>query len=336
MDAGTDRLVTGNRPVQVSGFFMTVAIIGAGMAGLACARTLADRGANVRLFEKSRGLGGRCATRRDALHGLQFDHGVQFVRAKGGAFGTYLDSLRKAGTAMHWPAADGDGKKAYVTVPGMSALARPVAQGLDVMVASRIISMSRISIGWTLIDESGTSHGPFDAVILAIPAPQAAELLGSHRFGVRLRDGVAIVPCLAAMFQFASDVALADVVVPMPSDEKGQASALSWIARDSAKPGREPGKVSFVLHAARHVSLDWLEREPSESPFCWRLNFARWRGIKPGPSPVRRCIVQVIAGGWPSRQNPCVNPACGMPTGVLGFAGISALVTGCATPSRAA
>jgi renalase len=289
---------------------MTVAIIGAGMAGLACARTLADRGANVRLFEKSRGLGGRCATRRDALHGLQFDHGVQFVRAKGGAFGTYLDSLRKAGTAMHWPAADGDGKKAYVTVPGMSALARPVAQGLDVMVASRIISMSRISIGWTLIDESGTSHGPFDAVILAIPAPQAAELLGSHRFGVRLRDGVAIVPCLAAMFQFASDVALADVVVPMPSDEKGQASALSWIARDSAKPGREPGKVSFVLHAARHVSLDWLEREPSEIAVLLEAEFralARHQtGTEPGETLYRSGHRWRLAFTTKPLREPCL------------------------------
>jgi renalase len=248
---------------HISGFFMTVAIIGAGMAGLACARTLADRGAKVRLFEKSRGLGGRCATRRDALHGLQFDHGVQFVRAKGGAFGAYLDGLRADGTAMHWPAADGDGKKAYVTVPGMSALARPVAQGLDVTTASRIISMSRVSIGWTLIDESGASHGPFDAVILAIPAPQAAELLGAHRFGARLRDGVTVAPCLAAMLQFASDAALPDVVVPPPGT-KDQPSLLSWIARDSAKPGHEPGKSTFVVHAARSVSQDWLEREPSE------------------------------------------------------------------------
>lgn len=289
---------------------MTVAIIGAGMAGLACARTLADRGAKVRLFEKSRGLGGRCATRRDALHGLQFDHGVQFVRAKGGAFGAYLDRLCADGAAVHWPAPDGDGKKAYVTVPGMSALARPVSDGLDITTASRIISLSRVSIGWTLIDESGVSHGPFDAVILAIPAPQATELLGSHRFGVRLRDEVATAPCLAAMLQFASDVTLPDVVVPAAADADGQPSLLSWIARDSAKPGREPGKRTFVVHATRHVSQDWLEREPAEIAAllenAFRALARQQAGTEPGETLFRAGHRWRLAFTTKALREPCL------------------------------
>ncbi len=42
----------------------TVAVIGAGMTGITCARALADAGFDVTVFEKSRGLGGRMATRR--------------------------------------------------------------------------------------------------------------------------------------------------------------------------------------------------------------------------------------------------------------------------------
>ena len=42
----------------------TVGVIGAGMAGLACARELAAKGFEVTVFDKGRGLGGRTATRR--------------------------------------------------------------------------------------------------------------------------------------------------------------------------------------------------------------------------------------------------------------------------------
>ena len=50
-----------------------VAIIGAGMAGLAAARLLREAGAGCMIFDKSRGLGGRMATRRAG--DFSFDHG---------------------------------------------------------------------------------------------------------------------------------------------------------------------------------------------------------------------------------------------------------------------
>lgn len=48
---------------------MTVAIIGAGMAGLSCARALVQAGVAVELFDKGRGPGGRMSTRRVELDG---------------------------------------------------------------------------------------------------------------------------------------------------------------------------------------------------------------------------------------------------------------------------
>ena len=54
-----------------------VAVIGAGISGLFAARTLADRGLNVKVFDKGRGLGGRMSTRR--VDGKScFDHGAQY------------------------------------------------------------------------------------------------------------------------------------------------------------------------------------------------------------------------------------------------------------------
>ena len=59
----------------------TVAIVAAGMSGLACARTLTDQGYAVTVFEKSRGVGGRMATRR-TQHDITFDHGAQYFTTR--------------------------------------------------------------------------------------------------------------------------------------------------------------------------------------------------------------------------------------------------------------
>lgn len=288
---------------------MTIAIIGAGMAGLACARALTDRGTRVRVFEKSRGLGGRCATRRDALHGLQFDHGAQFARAKGGEFGNYLQGLIETGAAVPWPAADGDGKRAFVALPGMSALVKPLAAGLDIVTSSRIITLSRTSIGWTLIDESGVSHTPFDAVILAIPAPQAIELLGPHRFASRLREEVATAPCLVTMLHVASDVALPDVMVRTgPAD--GPQPTLAWIARDSARPGRDPGRTTFVLQASAESSRSWLERDMAEVAVSMEQAFRdmaqRETGSEPGETLFRSGHRWRFATTTRALREPCL------------------------------
>src|SRR3981081_2651327 len=57
----------------------SIAIIGAGSSALAAAHTLLDAGYTVTLFEKSRGVGGRAATRKRA--GFIYDHGAQYIKS---------------------------------------------------------------------------------------------------------------------------------------------------------------------------------------------------------------------------------------------------------------
>ena len=113
----------------------SIAIIGAGMAGLAAARLLQQAGARVALIEKSRGVGGRMATRR--VGALQFDHGAQYFTARGQAFKAAVEDLARDGAAAPWF------DDAHVGAPGMSGAARALAQGLEILTgrqASALIS----------------------------------------------------------------------------------------------------------------------------------------------------------------------------------------------------
>ena len=75
-----------------------IIIIGAGMAGLTCARRLTYAGMDVRILDKGRGIGGRLATRRTDT-GLTFDHGAQYVTARGPGFQRTVNGMLRDGFA---------------------------------------------------------------------------------------------------------------------------------------------------------------------------------------------------------------------------------------------
>ena len=123
-----------------------VAVIGAGMAGVSCAEQLQQRGVTVTLFEKSRGLGGRLATRRSE-HGVAFDHGAQYITAHTPAFAQWLNRLHEAGTVAVWqPRRDATKAAAHpwqVGTPAMSALLKPLAAALDLRTRHTIDTLHR-------------------------------------------------------------------------------------------------------------------------------------------------------------------------------------------------
>lgn len=139
-----------------------VAIIGAGLAGLTAAAELVAAGREVTVFDKSRGTGGRLATRRGEPG--PFDHGAP--RAHGGAD---FDAAMSAIGAVR----SGDG---WAGTPGMSGLVKPLERGVEIRRGVRIVALEERR-GWRLHDTERETHGPFAAVIVAIPAPQAADLV---------------------------------------------------------------------------------------------------------------------------------------------------------------
>ena len=73
---------------------MKIAILGCGIAGLSAARELRRNGVDVKLFDKSRGVGGRMSTRYAGV--WEFDHGAQFFTAQNADFKSEIDAAVRA------------------------------------------------------------------------------------------------------------------------------------------------------------------------------------------------------------------------------------------------
>jgi predicted NAD/FAD-dependent oxidoreductase len=246
----------------------TVAVVGAGISGLACARTLADHGLPVTVFEKSRGVGGRMATRRSD-NGAAFDHGAQYFTVRDERFQNRVESWQHAGLVQRWTGRivslhdqttdqDKSSTARFVACPGMNAICRHLAENLDVRTNTRVAPPTRCQDKWLVSDETGSELGRYDAVIVSAPAPQARELVqGSHDLAGRT-SSVMIAGCWALLVQFPARIDLACDGAFVHD------SPLSWIARNSSKPGRNPDVETWVLHA----SADWTQchlEEPSEA-----------------------------------------------------------------------
>lgn len=231
-----------------------IAIIGAGISGLTAARRLHDAGHDCLVLEKSRGLGGRMATRR-ANH-LTFDHGAQFFTARGARFARQVQAWQQQGVVATW----GDGR--LVGCPGMTAPADALATPLNVRLNSRVETLLRSVDGWHLRverpSENADLDGPFDAVLLALPAPQAAELAVTAGMGFPELDGVRYAPCIALLAAFEGQITM-----DRPSLElSGQ--PLAWVARNNTKPGRNAKPETLVAHAGPDWSREHIQKDPDQ------------------------------------------------------------------------
>jgi renalase len=244
-----------------------LAVIGAGLAGLACATALQQAGHLVQVFEKSRGPGGRMSTRRDEAQGWQCDHGAQYFTARDAGFRAELQRWQQAGAAALWTprlkvigAAEQHRREAglerFVGVPRMTAPARLLAAELALSTGCTITGLQRSPEGWRLHSaEQGELAPCFDAVLLALPAPQAGALLRAsdqHELAA-LTDGARMRGCWALMLRYSAPLDL-----PFDAAFVNQ-GPLRWVARDSSKPGREGGPETWLLHAEAEWSETRLE-----------------------------------------------------------------------------
>lgn len=250
----------------------TVAIVGAGLAGIAAARRLTAAGVDVRLFDKGRGIGGRCATRRAG--GFAFDHGAQYATARGASFRTALVAAGDA--AATWDAAGGNDPR-WVGVPGMSALPKALAAGLAVETGRTVTALARDAAGWRLAFADGKAEGAFARLLLTAPAPQSRALLGdlASPATVAALGGVVYAPSWTLMLGFTAEPP--DMAATLRPDDP----RIGWIARDGTKPGRDAGAV--VVQATPAWSRANLERPADEVAADLQAAFASITGVTATP-----------------------------------------------------
>jgi renalase len=266
---------------------MNIAVIGAGIAGLACARQLVASGHVVTVFERGDAPGGRVATVRTEIGG--FDHGAQYLTARHPAFVAETEAWSKAGVIEPWsvvvhsveavadrvPAHEASTGKTqrWVGVPGMSAIGTHLAQGLDVRLDARIVAIDEVASAdrsaprWSLQRrdaEGGTgpvTEGLFDIVVSAVPAAPAAALLVASPELARKAAEARIEPCWALLLGFAEPIA-ADLA-RVGDAAFVNSGRLAWIARESSKPQRRLGE-RWTLHAQSAWSVEHFDDDPED------------------------------------------------------------------------
>ncbi len=295
-----------------------IAIIGSGMAGITAARTLAQAGHSVTVFEKSRGFGGRMATRKTPFG--SFDHGTQYFTVRDARFRTMMQwALAQDSTlARPWAAnavrvLDAAGRQAaaalpthephWVAQPGMNALVSHIAKPLHA--AGHVHLHTRVhgllhdpkapgGAAWTLYavdaqDKDAIFTG-FDRVICAMPAPQLRELLQNsehHEAWASQLEAVTIAPCWTLMLAYPNPLPLQPSAPAVPLGPQWNAARsthhrIAWLARESSKPAREPME-RWTVQASADWSREHLEDDAERVKAKLIKAFAEVTGIRTEP-----------------------------------------------------
>jgi len=263
-----------------------IGIIGAGISGLTAAGMLADRGAPVRVFDKARGVGGRTSVRREGDR--HFDHGAQYFTVGDERFQQRVTAWMNAGVVKQWHGRiaaiengrvrPSESRTRYVGVPAMNAIARHLAGSLPVTTQTRVASITRPGDQWLLRDDARRELGRFDALIVALPSAQAADLLTELPALAAQARACQLTPCWAVMAAF-------DTRLGLPFDGAFvHDSPLSWIARNNSKPGR-PQSECWVLHASPGWSAQHLQDVPEAVSAALLAALQKATGLK-DPRPV--------------------------------------------------
>ena len=250
---------------------LTVCVVGAGAAGAGVSHAVRGRGIDVTVLEKSRGVGGRAATRR--RDDCRYDHGANYVKDADPRTTELIERLGAEGRrnivepVWTFDAAgeisegrDEEGRK-WTWVRGITQLSKRLFGTTDVTVRkrTRVASLREENGEWTPIDTDGRVHGPFDAVVLTPPAPQTAELLAttdSDSLGDELgraRGAVEAVPyrtirSIVLHYPFAIDRPYYALV------NTDREHPVGWISREECKPGHVPDEQSLLIV---QMSPDW-------------------------------------------------------------------------------
>lgn len=252
-----------------------VIIVGAGIAGLTCARELQRRGIASLVLERSRGVGGRCATRR--VEGQPVDHGLPFLHVRSREFSDLIDELDLGPRLSGWPRvvreprlacqpeAFTGGHRRWAYAGGMNILPRALARGLDVRLEHTVVALAEEHTRLVVTLSSGERLlAPH--VVLAGSLPQSLRLLepivprchhGAERFAPLTR--VTTQPVLTVLAGYALDT-------PDPGFDAWhplETTMLQSVYHDSNKR-ESPRQRVLVIHSRPRFARERIEQPPEE------------------------------------------------------------------------
>ncbi|HHP7232856.1 MAG TPA: NAD(P)/FAD-dependent oxidoreductase [Xenococcaceae cyanobacterium] len=250
-----------------------VVIIGAGLSGLTCARTLQQQGCRVIILDKSRGVGGRVATRR--FERIPLDHGLPALEIQGLNTENLIQLLQQAKILQPWQARiyeldandhlqESNYRKRYIANAGITAIAKYLATDLAIYKQCGVTSLKiEKNCSWEITYHSNNkfAHIYSKKLVIAIPAPQTATLLTPLSKQLPLDflaqlQSVTFAPCIAVMAEYDRKY-LAQLPSWQGVNLKSH-SDLAWIALDSSKR-QQPTKPVFVLHSTPQLAQNHLE-----------------------------------------------------------------------------
>lgn len=251
----------------------TTLVIGAGLSGLLIAQRLQAAGLPVTVMEKSRGVGGRMATKR--VESAVFDQGAQFFTARSAAFAALAAGWQEQGLIKPWGAAS---PSRYFSQDGMTAVPKALAAGLELKREHKALAVRHSVAGWE-VDVENQPALRADRLVLTAPVPQSLALLKAG--GTVLPE-----PFVAELAQLTYHPCLALLVVldePSEVSAEGLApdsGAIRWIA-DNTKKGISPGVAAAVtLHASAAFAEEHYGKTETEVAALLLPEAGRWlRGM---------------------------------------------------------
>lgn len=259
---------------------MKIAIIGAGIAGLAAGRELANAGHEVVVFEKSNGYGGRLATRY-AGKGLdvKLDHGISYLEARTPAFQKFIVELMDRDLIKEWRGdfihRDANGNESlsdkdhpfYVAPKGLNSVGKYLSRYMDVRRGSKVSGLTHIGEDrrkkrtWMLNFPTSETEG-VDAVIIGTPSKQAYAILNTTIDEIDTLKLVREIDEVEYHPQFSLIAGYGDTKLPEWNAMQCDDNVISWISNETTK--RETGESALVIHSSYDFAHKNMEEDPQK------------------------------------------------------------------------
>ncbi len=239
-----------------------VIIIGAGIAGLSAHHELTQNGIKTIILEKSRGQGGRCATRR--AENFIADHGAQFFKMKNphwtAVIQNHLANLKSIRLNAH------SAHPRYIHPSGISSITRFFDAKDSLKTLEKVISIDH-SATKKLYELKTESQNQYTArnVILTAPIPQSLELLDASHFKIQDSEiesklrAVQYDPCIALILELTTEVELGNFgILKNPNND------FVGIYHQGEK-GLCTATPTLVAHASPELSLLLWDEDPAHA-----------------------------------------------------------------------